>query len=152
MESQVLLTVNEKPVSFIRALDYLRATGDDQAFILKILRQHLIETEVESHKQLQIPPEVLEQSIVEFRSNNQITEQNQLEDWLKGKSLTYEQFREKIETRLKVELLKVALTQPHIEEYFEKNKSSLEQVALSRIVVADQSVAQTLKSQIQDEG
>ncbi|MGB0560611.1 MAG: peptidylprolyl isomerase [Spirulinaceae cyanobacterium] len=152
MESQSLITINKQPLSFVEVLNYLRATGDDQFFILKILRQHLIETELSTHNELEINTKSIEKAMIEFRAQNNLNKKSELESWLKEKGFKYKDLKHKIETKLKVEKLKIAITNSHIREYFEGNKKSLEQVVLSRIIVTDENFAKTLKSKIQDEG
>ena len=148
MESEPFLTIDNQPITLAQAFAYLRATNDLQPFILKIIRQHLLETELQSRDDLDIDPNIIEQAVIDFRFENQLNDPDRFQEWLKTQGISYADFRYQIAARLKIEKLKAEVTQHKLEEYFNANKGLLNQVVLSRIVVADKDFALSLRSQI----
>ena len=148
MESQPFLTINDQPISLAQAIGYLRSTGDFQPFLLKIIRQHILETELQTHDDLEIESNIIEQAVIDFRFENQLNDPERFQEWLKTQGISYADFRHQIAARLKIQKLKADVTAPKLEEYFNANKALLNQVVISRIVVADLDVALNLKNQI----
>lgn len=148
MESQPFLTIDNQAISLAKAISYLRSTGDFKPFLLKIIRQHLLETELQSRDDLEIDPTIIEQAVIDFRFENQLNNPDGFQEWLKTQGITYADFRYQIAARLKIEKLKAEVTEPKLEEYFNANKALLDQVVLSRIVVAGKDLALSLKNQI----
>jgi parvulin-like peptidyl-prolyl isomerase len=151
MESQSFLTINNQSISLSQALAYLRATGDLQPFLLKIIRQHILETELQTRENLDIDSSIIEQAIIDFRFENQLNDPERFQEWLKTQGISYAEFRHQIVARLKIEKLKAEVTAPKLEEYFSANKGLLDQIILSRIVVAAKDFALSLRSQIMED-
>lgn len=148
MESQPFLTIDDQPISLAKAIAYLRTTGDFQPFLLKIIRQHLLETELQTRDDLEIDSTIIEQAVIDFRFENQLRNPDGFQEWLNAKGINYADFRYQIAAGLKIEKLKSEVTAPKLEEYFNANKALLDQVVLSRIVVSAPDFALNLKSQI----
>lgn len=148
MESQSFLTINNQPISVAQALAYLRATGDLQPFLLKIIRQHILETELQTRNNLEIDSTIIEQAVIDFRFENRLNDPDLFQEWLQAQGMSYGEYRHQITARLKIEKLKAEVTVPKIEEYFKANKAVLDQIILSRIVVAAKDFALSLRSQI----
>jgi len=148
MESQPFLTIDDQPISLAKAIGYLRSTGDFQPFLLKIIRQHILETELQTHDDLEIESNIIEQAVIDFRFENQLNDPDRFQEWLKTQGISYADFRHQIAARLKIQKLKADVTAPKLEEYFNANKALLNQVVISRIVVAELDFALNLKNQI----
>ena len=148
MESQPFLTIDDQPLSLAKAIGYLRSTGDFKPFLLKIIRQHILETELQTHDDLEVDSNIIEQAVIDFRFENQLNDPDRFQEWLKTQGISYVDFRHQIAARLKIEKLKADVTLPKLEEYFNANKASLNQVVISRIVIADLDFALNLKNQI----
>lgn len=148
MKSEPFLTINNHPISLAQALAYLRATHDLQPFLLKIIRQHILETELQTRNDLEIDPTIIEQEVIDFRFENQLNDPDIFQEWLKTQGISYAELRHQITARLKIEKLKAEVTAPKLEEYFNANKALIDQIILSRIVVADKDLALRLKNQI----
>jgi parvulin-like peptidyl-prolyl isomerase len=148
MSANSFLSINNQPISVAQALAYLRATDDLQPFLLKIIRQHILETELQTRNDLEIDPNIVEQAVIDFRMENQLNDPDVFQQWLKIQGISYAEFRHQIVARLKIEKLKVEVTAPKLEEYFSANKGLLDQVILSRIVVVAKDFALSLRSQI----
>jgi hypothetical protein len=151
MESEPFLTIGQQIISLSQALSYLRATGDLQPFILKIIRQHLLETELQTRDDLGIGSTLIEQAIIDFRLENKLTEPDCFQEWLNINGIDYPQFHYQFAMRLKIEKLKLEVTEQKLKEYFNANKALLDQVVLSRIVVGEKDLALSFKNQILEE-
>ncbi|MDB9341032.1 peptidylprolyl isomerase, partial [Nodularia spumigena CS-589/07] len=72
MESSSFLTVNDQPIFINQAVKYLQASGKLAHFIGDILRQYVIEQEIQARDDIQISPALTEQTIIDFRLKNQL--------------------------------------------------------------------------------
>lgn len=148
MTADTFLTIGEENISLPQALGYLRASGDLQKFIMRILRQHVIAKEVAEETEIEVDASQVEQAIVNFRLQNQLVNPEAFDKWLTSQGTNYVDFRKQVTAGLKIELLKQQITNSKVEEVFNQNKASFEQVILSRIVVKDLQKAEELKSQL----
>jgi parvulin-like peptidyl-prolyl isomerase len=148
IKSEPFLTIDNQSISLSQSLTYLRASGDLQTFLIKIIRQYLIEQELQFRIDLEILPTQIDQAVIDLRSKNHLVKSEDFDSWLQLQQINYDDLREQIAVRLKIEKLKAEVTKPNLEEYFNANKALLNQVVLSRIVVADLDLALTLRSQI----
>jgi parvulin-like peptidyl-prolyl isomerase len=152
MPQDTFLTINDQSISLRQALGYLRTTGDLPRMIQVILRQYVIEQQIQSRPNLEIDPERLEQAIINFRLQNRIAEPESFEQWLQSQRLTYPQFRNQFVAAIKLAQLKVEVTANKVEQFFNDNKELLDQVVLSRIVVDRQDLAEELMRQLIEDG
>jgi len=148
MESTSFLIVDEQPINLSQALKYLQTSGKLQPFILEILKQRILETELQTRKDLEINPGVIEQAIIDFRLQQQLTDPNIFQEWLINNGLDYPTFHQQVVFNFKLEKLRNNITESKIQEYFIEQKIFLDRVVLSRIVVKEQELAEELKSQI----
>lgn len=148
MESKSLLIVDEKPLSLRQCLRYLQSAGKLQAFIGDILRQYVLEQEIESRQDLDINPAVIEQAVVDFRLQQKLTDPKTFQEWLTRNGTNYEQFHRQITNSFKLEKLKAQIADARIQEHFIERKVFFDRVVLSRIVVASQELAEELYTQI----
>ncbi len=150
MENNAFLTIDEASLSLRDCLRYLQTSGKLQGFIGDILRQHVLETAVKNRDDLDINPAVIEQAVVDFRIQQQLTDPKVFQDWLTRNGLDYTAFHQQISTNFKNEKLKLVVTEPKIQEYFIERKVFLDRVVLSRIIVESQELADELKLQISE--
>ncbi len=148
IKSPSFLIVDEQPVSLAEALKYLQSSGKLQTFILDILRQRIIEQEIQTRDDLDINPGVIEQSVIDFRLQQQLTDPNKFQEWLNSNGLDYPSFHKQVGSGFKLEKLKAQITQPRLQEYFIEQKLFLDRVVLSRLIVNQKELAEELKSQI----
>jgi parvulin-like peptidyl-prolyl isomerase len=148
MRDNFFLSIDNEPISVAQALAYLRATGDLQPFLLKIIRQHILETELQTRDDLEIDPNIIEQAVIDFRFENQLNDPNLFQEWLITQGISYAEFRHQITARLKIEKLKAEATGHKINEHFNANQALFQKVALSRIVVVEEKFALSLRNQI----
>lgn len=150
MNSEPFLTINDQPISLRKAFQYLQVNRKLDGFIGEIVRQFVIEQELESNEMIQIGSGVVEQAVIDFRLQQQLTDPKQFQEWLTTNGLSYEAFHNQIAYGFKVRKLKDEVTNVRLQEYFIERKVFLDRVVLSRIIVADQELADELKSQIQE--
>ena len=145
------LTIDEQAISTQQLLNYLRSSGKLGPFIGEVLRQYVIEKELQNNNGKRIDPEKVEQAIIEFRLNNQLSEPDAFHSWLNQNGLDFASFHHQVTSRLEQERLKDQLATSRLEDYFMERKLFLDRVVLSRIMVDSQELAEELRSQI-DEG
>lgn len=150
MENNAFLTIDEQSLSLRECLRYLQTAGKLQGLIGDILRQHVLETEVKTRDDLDINPAVIEQAVIDFRLQQQLTDPNVFQEWLTRNGLDYATFHQQISTNFKNEKLKIVATEPKLQEYFIERKVFLDRVVLSRIIVESKEVAEELKLQISE--
>ncbi|NEQ19610.1 MAG: peptidylprolyl isomerase, partial [Microcoleus sp. SIO2G3] len=67
MEISSFLTIDDQPISYGQAVKYLQASGKLGQFIGDILRQYVIEQELQTREDIFISPALTEQTIIDFR-------------------------------------------------------------------------------------
>ena len=147
-EAKALLVVDEKPLSVRQCLRYLQSAGKLQAFVGDILRQYVLEHALETRQDIEISPTIVEQAVIDFRLQQQLTDSKVFQEWLNRNGLNYEQFHTQIVGSFKLEKLKAQITQERLQEHFIERKVFFDRVVLSRIVVASKELAEELHSQI----
>ncbi|MDZ8027920.1 MAG: peptidylprolyl isomerase [Nostoc sp. SerVER01] len=152
MESLPFLTVNDQPISIEEAVKYLQVSGKLGQFIGDILRQYVIEQEIRTRDDIEIGTAITEQAIIDFRLNNQLTDPQSFQEWLKRNNTDYTTFHTSVTFGYKVEKLKAVVSEPKLPEYFIERKIFLDRLVLSRIVVDNRELADELQIQIEEGG
>ncbi len=148
MELNSLLTVDGKKIIVPQAFAYLKACGKLQNFITEILRQHVIAQEFQTRDDVSIDPFLIEQALVNFRVERQLTDPKVFQEWLESNGPAYADLRNHTIYMLKLAKLKALITQPKLQEYFIERKVFLDCVVLSQIAVTEQELAEELLSQL----
>ncbi|MBD2104859.1 peptidylprolyl isomerase [Leptolyngbya sp. FACHB-261] len=148
--AEAFLSVDDQPIPLSQALRYLQASGNLQPFIGQILRQYLLEQELAARDSIQVESSLIEQAVIDFRLNNQLTDPKAFQEWLAKNGLDYNGFHNQIVSSFKLEKLKAEITEPKLQEYFIDRKIFLDRVVLSRIIVAEKELAEELRSQIEE--
>jgi parvulin-like peptidyl-prolyl isomerase len=151
MQAETLISIDSQPISLRQVIGHLRAAGELPRFVQTVLRQHLLEQQLQSRPDLELDPSLLEQAIVNFRMENRLITQESFDQWLQTQRLSYTDFRNQFAKGLKIAGLKNQLVAAKVEEFFAKNKELLATVVLSRIVVADVNLAEELMRQLIDD-
>ncbi|OUL30888.1 peptidylprolyl isomerase [Nostoc sp. RF31YmG] len=152
MESLSFLTVDNRPISIEQAVKYLQASGKLTQFIGDIIRQYIIELEISMRDDIDISSALTEQTIIDFRLKNQLTEPQIFQEWLKKNGTDYATFHASIAFGFKLEKLKALITEPKLPEYFIERKIYLDRVVLSRIFVDNRELSEELQTQIEEGG
>lgn len=145
-----LLIVDEQPLSLRQCLRYLQTSGKLQGFIGDILRQYVLERELETREDLDVSPAMIEQAVVDFRLQQQLTDAKVFQDWLNRNGINYEQFHSQITNSFKLEKLKAVVADARLQEHFIERKVFFDRVVLSRIVVDSKELAEELHTQISE--
>jgi parvulin-like peptidyl-prolyl isomerase len=148
MESTPFLTINQQTISLSQAIRYLKASGKFGAFLSEILRQYILEHELDELESIDIDLAELEQTMLNFRLNNQLLDQNTFQNWLVKNGISYADFRQGITNDLKLDKLKAKISQPKLQEYFKTQKQFFDRVVLSRIILNDKVLAQKLNEEL----
>lgn len=152
MESSSFLSIDDQPISTEQAVKYLQASGKLTQFIGDILRQYIIEQEITTRDDLEISPAATEQTIIDFRLNNKLTDSKDFQEWLSKNGTDYANFHASITFSFKLEKLKTLVTESKIQEYFIERKIFLDRVVLSRILVDNREIGEELQTQIEEGG
>jgi parvulin-like peptidyl-prolyl isomerase len=148
MEPSKMMKVNEVSLSIKNCLGYLKKAGKLQPFLLEISQQYLLQQEIEN---LPEPTNAeIDQVSMEVRLQQQLTDAEKFQQWLRVNKTTYDDFRSQIIYRLKLEKLKTEIAAPKLQTTFEEQKPQLDRAVLSRIVVDTPDLAQTLKNKLED--
>ncbi|MBD2460172.1 peptidylprolyl isomerase [Oscillatoria sp. FACHB-1407] len=150
MGSNTFLFVDDQPIPIAKVLQYLQITGKMDGFIGVILRQYVVEQELQNNTDLNVTTATIEQVAAEFRLQNQLATPDQFREWLAEQGIDETQFRQRVQQDLRLGQLRTQVTQPRLQEYFIERKLYLDQVVLSRIVVASPELAEELKQQIEE--
>jgi parvulin-like peptidyl-prolyl isomerase len=152
MDSSLFLKANEQPISLEQGLRYLEAAGKLESVIWEIIRQHVLEQELQTIEDFDSSSELVEEVVINFRLDNQLTESEGFQEWLDDEGIDDDIFRQQIADSLKLDTLKVRVTEANLQEYFIERKLFLDQVIISRLVVEESALAEELKSQIVEDG
>ncbi len=150
MTSESFLTIDEQPISIGQVIRYLQANRKLDGFIGEIVRQFVIERELQAHTDLGVSSVLVEQAVIDFRVQQQLLDPQQFQEWLAANGLNYEAFHAQIGMSFKLKKLKEEAIAPKLQEYFIDRKVFLDRVVLSRIIVAEQELAEELHSQLQE--
>jgi parvulin-like peptidyl-prolyl isomerase len=152
MVSQPFLIVDHQPITLAQALQYLQSSGKLESFIGEILHQYVIEQELQNRDDLGISLALIEQAIIDFRLQNQLSDPQVFAQWLAKNGKDYDTFHQQVTVGFKLEKLKDQVTQPKLPEHFIERKLFLDRVILSRIIVTERELAEELGTQIEEGG
>jgi parvulin-like peptidyl-prolyl isomerase len=145
MDPIPFLTIDDQTLSLEQSLGHLRTAGKLQTVLVEITQQYLLQQEIQLMDILEPSSELVEQFILEFRLQQQLTEPGSFQLWLATNGITYSDFRQQVSFRLQREDLKEKVTASRVLEAFEQQKENLDRFVLSRIVVDSAELAQALK-------
>ena len=150
MESSSFLTVNDQGIALAEVVKYLQISGKLGNFIGDVLRQHVIVQEINTRTDIEISSALIEQTIIDFRLKNQLTDPQKFQEWLISNSTDYTTFHTSITFSFQLENLKALVTESKLPEYFIERKIYLDRVILSRILVDSRELAEELQTQIEE--
>ena len=145
------LIVNEEPISLSQSLKYLQTAGKLQPMITDILRQYIIDREIQSRSDLETSSATIEQSIINFRLERNLSDPQVFQQWLESNRMTFDSFHAQISEGYKVAKLRSSIVNPSLDAYFQERKPFLDAVVLSRISVEDYELAETLYARLKEQ-
>jgi parvulin-like peptidyl-prolyl isomerase len=149
MENLIFVTINDQPLSLQTSLQHLKKAGKLNAVLLEIAQQDLLEREIQARGISEPTAEMVEQFLLEFRLQQQLTSPEAFQLWLLKNGTTYSEFKQQVSFRIQQEELKASITAHEVQNYFDQRKADLERVVFSRIVVDSIDTAQKLKEKIE---
>jgi parvulin-like peptidyl-prolyl isomerase len=145
------ITVNDESIVLGQALKYLQAAGKLQPMITDILREYILDRELKSRSDLDIPVASIEQAVINFRLERNLSDPQAFQQWLENNRMSYEGFHQQILAGFKREKLKLLVVEPELENYFLQRKPALDAVVLSRISLNDYELAETLSNRLKEQ-
>ncbi|HIK55276.1 MAG TPA: peptidyl-prolyl cis-trans isomerase [Synechococcales cyanobacterium M55_K2018_004] len=149
MSTEAFITIDGEPISPQKMLRYLQAGRKLEGFLAELVRQFVLERELQ-HTDLQINSAAIEQAVIDFRLREQLTDPQVFQAWLGKNGMNYESFHQQVAQGFKLQKLKETLADGKLQAYFEERKPALDRVILSRIIVADQELADELSTQLKE--
>jgi parvulin-like peptidyl-prolyl isomerase len=150
MESKAFLTVDDAELSVRDCLRYLQGGNKLQQFIADVLRQYVLEQELETRSDLDIDDAVIQQAVIDFRLQQNLTDPAAFQEFLSRNGMDAINFQKQITNNFRMEKLKAVVSEERLQEYFIERKVFLDRVVLSRIIVDSQDMAEELKVQINE--
>ncbi|WP_026104433.1 peptidylprolyl isomerase [Anabaena sp. PCC 7108] len=150
MTSSSFFTVNNEQIDLSQVIKYLQVSGKLNQFISDVIRQYVIEQELQTRTDIDISPSLIEQTIIDFRLKNQLTDPQKFQEWLINNGSDYTTFHESVTFSFKLEKLKAVVAEEKLPEHFINHKIYLDRVVLSRIMVDNRELAEEIKTQIEE--
>jgi PPIC-type PPIASE domain len=150
LESKAFLTVDDQELTIRDALRYLQSGNKLQQFIADVLRQYVLEQELTTRDDLDIDDAAVQQSVIDFRIQQQLTDPAAFQEFLQKNGMDAIGFNKQIINNFKLEKLKAIVSGERLQEYFIERKVFLDRVVLSRIIVDSHEMAEEIKVQIQE--
>ncbi|MBD1911231.1 MULTISPECIES: peptidylprolyl isomerase [unclassified Leptolyngbya] len=147
MTSETFLTIDDTPITISQIFRYLQASRKLEPFIGDLVRQFVLERELQ-RQDLQISPAAVEQAVIDFRLQQKLVEPQQFQNWLTENNTTFEAFYAQIANNFRLQKLKEISSEPRLQDYFIERKIYLDRVVLSRLIVDNAELADELKSQL----
>ncbi len=148
VESKSFLTVDDKELTIRDALRFLQAGGKLQQFIADVLRQYVLQSELDTRDDLELDDAVIQQAIIDFRLQQKLTDAPAFQEFLSRNGMDAIGFQKQIANNFRMEKLKAVVAEASLQEYFIERKVFLDRVVLSRIIVDSEELAEELKAQI----
>jgi hypothetical protein len=126
MENLILITINDQPLSLQASLQHLKKAGKLNVVLLEIAQQNLLEREIQAREIPEPTAEMVEQFLLEFRLQEQLTSPEAFQLWLLKNGTTYAEFKQQVSFRIQQEELKASITADEVQNYFDQRKADLE--------------------------
>lgn len=147
----VALTVEGRALSLQECLTRLKVANRLIDAFRPVIEELIVEKAINEHG-IAVDQEDLQMLADEWRAENGLYKAEDTHEWLQDENLTLEQFEQRLRDQYRRELVKEAVTRDKIENYFAEHRSEFDSAELSQILVADEGVAQELRTQICEEG
>lgn len=152
MDSTLFLKANDLYISLEKGLEYLQLSGKLDSVIWEIMKQHILEQELQRVAEIGLNDDIIDEILINFRAENQLIEPSDFQEWLESEGMDEMGFRKQLVDEIKFDRLKQQVTQTNLEEYFIERKLFLDQVILTRLVVEDKVLAEELLAQVVEDG
>jgi putative peptide maturation system protein len=145
----IALVVNDETVTLPELLRHAQLRG--HLGFLQTIADLILIRQAAAQLGLEISDEELQAAADEFRAAHNLHKAADLLRWLAAQHLPLSAWEAGLEDDLLTEKLRAALTADKVELYFAQNKLAFEAATITRIVVAEESLAKELRAQICEE-
>ncbi|MBN8561656.1 MAG: peptidyl-prolyl cis-trans isomerase [Leptolyngbya sp. UWPOB_LEPTO1] len=146
-----LLTIDNQSLSLGTVLQYFQLSGKLMPWIRDILEQHIVFQTIQSRNDLNILESEVDQAVINFRINNQLSDADVFEQWLINQGIDFAVLRSRFVIGLKVDKLKALIAEPNLQALFDQQKLALDQVELYYMIAASQEIAEEIQHKIEQE-
>lgn len=151
-EQVSLLTINDQSISLATVLQYFQLSGKLMPWIREIVEQHIVFQAIQTREDLIIQEAELEQAMINFRLNNQLSDADVFEQWLLNQGIDFATLKNRFIVGLKIEKLKAIIAEPDLQAFFDQQKLTLDQVELYYMIATSQDLAQEIQHKIEQTG
>jgi hypothetical protein len=122
------ITIDNYTLSLGRALQYLQVAGKLTPLLQEIVGLHLVFETLEARSdEFTVENAEIEQKIIDFRIQEQLTDPQQFQNWLTQQGIEYKTFVQRVWMTLRIERLKAALAASQNNNLPNVNPADLEQ-------------------------
>ncbi len=147
-EDVPFLAINGQTLSLATVLQSLQRSGRLLPLLREIVEQHVLLAELQHRNDLEVSRAAIDQAVVDFRVQSNLTDPAQFQQWLASQGMDYSAFQSRVLFSAKLEKLVEHIAAPQLESYFEQHRPLLAQVDLSCIITADRDLAVSLHAQL----
>ncbi|MCU0552146.1 MAG: peptidylprolyl isomerase [Leptolyngbya sp. Prado105] len=144
-----LLTIDDQSISLATVLQYFQLSGKLMPWIREVVEQHIVFQAIQSREDLTIVESELDQAIINFRLNNQLSDADVFEQWLLNQGIDFATLRSRFIISLKIEKLKALIAEPNLQALFDQQKLSRDQIELYYMIASSHEVAQEIQHKIE---
>ncbi|MFN7926961.1 MAG: peptidylprolyl isomerase [Blastocatellia bacterium] len=145
----VALVVNDEAMTLADVLRAAQFRGH-LGFLQRIADAALIR-QAAAQQGIEATDEELQAAADQFRTHHELHKATELLAWLEQRHLSLTAWETGLEEDLLAEKLRARLTEGKVEMYFAQNRLSYDTATISRLVVAQESLAKELRSQMVEE-
>jgi PPIC-type PPIASE domain len=147
-EEASFLKIEGQTISLGQAFGHLQLFGRLQPFVQEYLRYYALLQEIQTREDLLVTAAEVSQAAIDFRLRAQLSDAISFDRWLSSQGIDYATFENQVIVGLKLEKLKDKATEVDISAYFADRQNDLDEIELYYIVVAEESLAQKIKEQV----
>jgi hypothetical protein len=136
-----LLQIEQDTLCLGEFFQYLKLSGRLLPLMQEVVGQHCILKELQQRQDLQVTLADLEQAIINFRLQKQLTDAQTFERWLVSQGMDRATFQAYMVLQLKTQQLKAEIAAPDLQTLFEERQRDLELLNLSCVVVGEKELA-----------
>ncbi|MFI5020707.1 MAG: peptidylprolyl isomerase [Alphaproteobacteria bacterium] len=147
MTDDILIEVNQSPLTLGDCVEYLRRDGRLPATIGAIIRQHVLTQELDQHRGMQVNPLLIDLVMRRLAHDHGSDTDEMMQEWLRLRGQDLQSFRQNVTRHLLIEQLKHGVTDPDLSSYFEARAPFLRRVTIARLELEDwDTAAQALQA------
>lgn len=147
--SSPFLVIDGETLSLAEVLKYFQLSGKLFPFIREIVEQHVLVQEIQQRSDLEVSLVDLEQTIIDFRLQRDLTDGDRFQAWLTQQGMDRLTFQNQVLLRLKLEKLVTAISEPQLPQLFAEQQEKLSTLMLALVVSQNVAALEELTHQLQ---